>query len=689
MSPASVDEVIGRLLDGRYRVEARIARGGMATVYRAMDSRLDRPVAVKIMHSHLAADSDFAARFVREARAAARLNHIGVVGVYDQGADDGLVYLAMEYVPGRTLRDVISDEAPLPPLRAVRLMERVLDALAAAHAAKIVHRDVKPENVLIGPENVVKVADFGLARAITADSTTTATGGLLIGTVSYLAPELVLGENADARSDVYAAGIVLFELLTGEKPHRGETPIQVAYRHVNDDVPPPSSRDHQLDWPIPDFVDALVARATTREPAMRPTDAGVLLRQLRRVRSALEQGVRDDPDLADVLRPQAGHRDDTLPDALPDALRDPPPEPLSDPLPDPLLEPVPAGALATAPPADGHEHTLVVGVVSDDEGSAVPDDSSSGPPTTTARQGRGAPAAPTRRRRRGMWWLVVVLLLALLAGLGGWWFGVGRFTDTPDLVRMSEAQARQSAVASGLDTSIGGTRYSETVPAGAVVATDPGPGERIQREGTIELILSKGKERYAVPDLSGQPLDQAEQELADTNLALGDQQLQWSGRVDEGSVISTVQRVGRMLKPDSTIDVVVSRGPRPIDIEDVTGQPLPEAREALGGAGFEVSVVDREFSDSVARGAVISQSPDRGTGFRGDRVELVVSKGPELVEVPSLTGASADEATEQLEALGLEVEEVKFFGDSATVVRQSPGGGDLVEPGSTVTLYLV
>ncbi|MDF2966754.1 MAG: protein kinase, partial [Nocardioidaceae bacterium] len=458
MSPASVDEIIGRLLDGRYRVEARIARGGMATVYRAMDSRLDRPVAVKIMHPHLAADSDFAARFVREARAVARLNHVGVVSVYDQGSDDGLVYLAMEYVPGRTLRDVISDEAPLPPLRSVRLMERVLDALAAAHAAKIVHRDVKPENVLIGPDNVVKVADFGLARAITADSTTTASGGLLIGTVSYLAPELVLGENADARSDVYAAGIVLFELLTGEKPHRGETPIQVAYRHVNDDVPPPSSRDHQLDWPIPDFVDALVARATTREPAMRPTDAGVLLRQLRRVRSALEQGVRDDPDLADDLRPQAGHREDTLPDAataavtdtatdtvtdtvpgaMPVAVPGRPSDRLSDPLPDPLLEPVPAGAPATAPPADGHEHTLVVGVVSDDKGSAVPDDSVSDPPAT-ARRGRGAPAAPARRRRRGMWWLVVVLLLALLAGLGGWWFGVGRFTDTPDLVRMSEA----------------------------------------------------------------------------------------------------------------------------------------------------------------------------------------------------------------------------------------------------------
>ncbi len=291
MTPPSGDPLIGRLLDGRYLVQSRVARGGMATVYRALDTRLDRTVAVKIMHPHLAADTDFAARFVREARAAARLNNPGVVGVFDQGEDDGLVYLAMEYVPGRTLRDVVSDEAPLPPLRAVRLMERVVDALAAAHTAKIVHRDVKPENVLIGPDSVVKVADFGLARAITTDSTATATGGLLIGTVSYLAPELVLGDNADARSDVYAAGIVLSELLTGQKPHQGETPIQVAYRHVNTDVPPPSSHEHELDWQIPDFVDALVARATTRDPALRPADAGVLLRQLRRVRSALEQGV--------------------------------------------------------------------------------------------------------------------------------------------------------------------------------------------------------------------------------------------------------------------------------------------------------------------------------------------------------------------------------------------------------------
>ena len=669
MSSPSGDPVIGRLLDGRYLVESRVARGGMATVYRALDTRLDRPVAVKIMHAHLAADSGFAARFVREARAAARLNHIGVVGVFDQGDDDGLVYLAMEYVPGRTLRDVISDEAPLPPLRAVRLLERVVDALAAAHAAQIVHRDVKPENVLIGPGDVVKVADFGLARAITAESTTTATGGLLIGTVSYLAPELVLGENADARSDVYAAGIVCYELLTGQKPHRGETPIQMAYRHVNDDVPPPSDREHELDWHIPDFVDALVARATTRDPALRPTDAGVLLRQLRRVRSALEQGVTDDPDLADDLRPQPGNREDTVPDAV--------------------LEPAPAGVPSPTPPADDHEHTLVVGMVADGAPDADGPDGPAGPPSSGSRSVRGAPAAPPRRRRRGLWWLVLVLLLALLAGLGGWWYGVGRFTDTPQLLQMSEAEARKEAADAGLEVSIGGTAYSERVPAGSVVATDPEPGERIVRDGTVSLTLSKGKERYAVPDLAGVPLDQAEQDLAATELALGEQETSWSGRVDEGSVIRTTLPVGRMVKPGTAVGVVVSRGPRPIPVDDMTGEPFATAREALRDAGFEVAVVGREFSDTVDRGSVLSQDPRRGTGFRGDRVELVVSKGPELVEVPGLTGLSSAAATAQLEALGLEVDEVKFFSDSDTVVRQSPGSGELVAPGTTVILYLV
>ncbi|MCD6639378.1 MAG: protein kinase, partial [Nocardioides sp.] len=305
---AGGDPVTGRLLDGRYRIGSRIARGGMASVYEATDTRLDRTVAVKIMHPGLGDDDEFARRFVREARSAARLNHPHVVGVYDQGDDDGTVFLVMEFVPGHTLRDVIRKEAPMPAVRALALLEPVVSALAAAHRAGLIHRDVKPENVLIpdaptstGPGGAIKVADFGLAKAVSSETQHTATGGVLIGTVSYLAPELVVDGRSDARADVYAVGVVLYELLTGAKPHEGESPIQVAYRHVHHDVPPPSARVPG----IPDYVDALVARATSRDRSQRPADADVLLHHLRLVSQALREGLQSDPELTADLAPRA------------------------------------------------------------------------------------------------------------------------------------------------------------------------------------------------------------------------------------------------------------------------------------------------------------------------------------------------------------------------------------------------
>src|SRR4051794_40074514 len=291
--------MIGRLLDGRYRVGPRIARGGMATVYEATDLRLDRVCALKIMHAGLGDDEDFASRFVREARSAARLSHPNVVGVFDQGDDDGTLFLAMEYIPGRTLRDLIRTEAPMAPGRALQVLDPVLAALAAAHQAGMIHRDVKPENVLLADDGRVKVADFGLARAINAETQHTATGGGLIGTVSYLSPELVVDGKADARSDVYAAGVVLYEMLTGRKPHEGDSPIQVAYKHVHEDVPAPSATVPS----VPAYVDALVARATARDRELRPADARVLLHQVRRVRAALDHGVVDDPELVSDLTP--------------------------------------------------------------------------------------------------------------------------------------------------------------------------------------------------------------------------------------------------------------------------------------------------------------------------------------------------------------------------------------------------
>ena len=272
---------VGRLLDGRYRVESLIATGGMATVYLGTDTRLDRTVALKIMHAELANDEDFVRRFVGEARSVARLSHPNVVGVYDQGADGRTLYLAMEYVPGRTLRDLLNERGSLPPREALDIMEGVLGGLGAAHAAGLAHRDVKPENVLLTAEHDVKVADFGLARMLAGTSQTKT--GMLIGTAAYLAPEQVSRGVADARTDVYAAGVMLFEMVTGQQPHTADTPLAVAYKHVNEAVPAPS----QLVDGVPAALDELVLRATSRDPDLRPADGGQFARSLNEVRLSL------------------------------------------------------------------------------------------------------------------------------------------------------------------------------------------------------------------------------------------------------------------------------------------------------------------------------------------------------------------------------------------------------------------
>ncbi len=683
---ATADGLVGRLLDGRYAVHERIARGGMATVYRALDTRLDRVVAVKVMHRHLADDETFAARFVREARAVARLNNPGVVAVFDQGEDDGLVYLAMELVPGRTLRDVVRDDAPLSPLRAVALVLEVARALAAAHAAGVVHRDVKPENVLLGADGAVKVADFGLARALESgagQSTATATGGLLIGTVSYLAPELVLGETADPRSDVYACGVVLYELLTGDKPHTGDTPIQVAYQHVHSDVPPPSEAaalagTDPARGRIPDYVDALVARATARDRNLRPTDAGVLVRQLTMVRSALGQRLGSDRELADDLRPRpsgpladAATATGTVP-ALTEAPDDvPTPRPLD----------------------DDREHTVVVAI---DEATPVQPHEATDPREPAPRPASGWAAAdagrtdPRRRRRRGRRVLLAVLVLALLAGSAGWWFGVGRYTETPRLLQMTEREASIAAANLGLSVEVSKTAYSETVPRGAVVSTEPAPGARIEDGGTVALTVSQGKERYPVPRLAGLPRSRALDRLAAVGLEPGQLRRSYDARVPAGAVIGASIEPETMVQPGTEVDLDVSRGPRPIRISDYTGEAADDAEAALADAGFTVRSRS-VFSDSVAAGLVVTQTPRSGTGFRDQVVRLVVSKGPQLVEVPNVRASGVEAARETLEAAGFRVREVQtdLYSGLGFVVQQSPAAGELAPVGSRVLIYLV
>ncbi|MFC6285578.1 Stk1 family PASTA domain-containing Ser/Thr kinase [Nocardioides sp. GCM10027113] len=678
------DPMTGRVLDGRYQVGPRVARGGMASVYEATDLRLQRTVAVKVMHPGLGdpvlGDDEFAARFVREARAAAGLSHPNIVAVYDQGDDDGTVFLAMEYVPGHTLRDVIRKEAPLAPARAVALLEPVLSALALAHRHGLVHRDIKPENVLIATDpssgaTRVKVADFGLAKAVSADTQHTATGGVLIGTVSYLAPELVVQSRSDARADVYAVGVVLFELLTGSKPHEGESPIQVAYKHVHEDVPAPST----LAPGIPGYVDALVARATARDTAQRPADAGVLLHQLHRVAQALAAGVVEDEDLEADLAPRR-----PVPSDDPEDTR-------ADPFDTDELATVvaPAAAAAAVGGAHGtaaadHEPTTTLGRA---EPAPLPDETG----TRTVAAPVARPRRP-RRSKRGPIMLVLALLLATAAGAGAWWFGWARYTATPAVLGLGKVAAVEKLEEAGLVAELGERQYSETVPAGKVLATDPATGERVLDGGTVTVVLSLGKERYDVPKLRGLSEDEAQDALQETNLAFGESTGAWSEKVPEGQVIASEPAAGTTLRPGAIVDLVVSKGPKPIRVRDWTGKDGDRAEQALTGSGLDVTR-DTAYSDSVPEGDVISQDPSGGTTlYRGDDVRLVVSLGPELVEVPSgLRGSGVDAARQRLEDLGFDVKVERsdnYFG-LGYVFSHSPKAGEMVPRGSTITLYLI
>ncbi len=663
------DPMIGRVLDGRYRVGPRIARGGMATVYEATDLRLDRVCALKIMHTGLGDDEEFAARFVREARHAARLSHPNVVGVFDQGDDHGTLFLAMEYIPGHTLRDLIRKEAPMAPRKALSLIEPVLSALAAAHHAGMIHRDVKPENVLLADDGRIKVADFGLARAVSAETQHTATGGVLIGTVSYLSPELVVDGKADARSDVYAAGVIIYEMLTGRKPHEGESPIQVAYKHVHEDVPPPSA----LVPGIPAYVDALVARATARDRSLRPADAQVLLHQVRRVRGALDHGIVDDPELTEDLTPtQHVDTDDSIDYVREDA---------------PTI--VPTAAAASVISLRAHEHDADAG----HEGTTMFNGRGTGMLPVT-RPDRPGPddryPAPRRRRRRGPLWLALLLVLAAVAGLATWYFGVGRYTTTPAVINLSVARAETKVEAAGLSFEVGGREYSETVTAGLVMRTDPAPGTDILKDGTVVAVVSRGPERYEVPLLRGQTLSEATAAIDERNLSLGDITERYNGKVAKGVVIRSTPAAGEEVKRDAFVDLVVSKGPKPIRVPDFTGKPADRAEEVLTGRGLEVATT-RENSDTVPEGDVISQTPSSGTLFRGDVVNLVVSKGPVLVEVPPVRGVGVQDAIARLEAAGFEVQTVQseVYVGLEFVVKSDPPQGTMAPKGSTVTLFLV
>jgi eukaryotic-like serine/threonine-protein kinase len=624
---APSDPLIGTLVDGRYQVVGRIARGGMATVYEARDTRLDRTVALKMMSAALAEDPDFVTRFRREARAAAQLSHPHVVAVFDQGEAAGLPYLAMEYVPGRTLRDVLRDYGALTPEQALTILDPVLEALIAAHDAGFVHRDIKPENILISDDGRVKVTDFGLARAVS--NTTTATQGMIIGTVAYLSPEHVERGDADARSDVYGAGICLFEMVTGQVPFAAESAITVAYQHVNADVPSPSS----LRSTVPPDVDALVATATRRDPELRYPDCRAFLADVRRVRRSL-----------------------------------PPPQPLSKDTQDTLIVPV-GMAVGGNPP----------------------------PPAVNVRpvSASDAAAAPAPRRRRGRGWLVALILLLLAIGgaaFAGWYLaaGPGKQVNVPGILNMDQAEATASLTAVGLRLEVGGEEYSETVAAGLIISADPAPGASAAVDSAVTVVLSRGPERYAVPDVRGQPLEAAKSAITGANLAVGIITEDWDAEVPVGSVVSADPPIGDELRPGSLVDIIVSKGPKPVKLADYAGSPADDVRAELEAAGLVVTSTE-EFSTEYAEGLVVSTTPGKGERVPvGSTVALVVSKGPPPVEMPYLIDMKRDDAVYTLQQLGLNVEiNEPPFTPLNRVISQDPAAGTLIPAGSTVTITII
>ncbi|MCS0636376.1 Stk1 family PASTA domain-containing Ser/Thr kinase [Streptomyces sp. LP05-1] len=649
------DPLVGRLLDGRYRVDARVAAGGMATVYRALDTRLDRELALKVMHPDLATDASFVERFIREAKSVARLAHPNVVGVFDQGAEGAYVYLAMEYVSGCTLRDVLRERGALTPRAALDILEPVLAALGAAHLAGFVHRDMKPENVLIGDDGRVKVADFGLVRAV---GSATATTGSVLGTVSYLAPEQIEHGTADPRSDVYACGVVLYEMLTGAKPHAGGTPAQVLYQHLNTDVPAPSEAAPGL---APE-LDALVAAATRRAPGDRPDDAVALLGVLREARAALGD------EQLDLVPP--GARDEAAPVAGREA-------------PEGAAGPEDVTSVLARPRARSGDGTEVQRTSRLERPLR---DGPAAPPPGTA---RGRRLLPAGNRRRGMLAAVVAALLVLGVGGSVWYINSGQFTRVPQVLGQSHDRAEQRLTDAGLDVRGVRQEFSAAYREGTVMRTDPAPGDRIRGNGSVTLVISRGPEIVKVPNLRGVPLDEAREQLKAAGLAPGKVTRAFSREFARGSVISTDPAPGTGRSPDAAVALVISRG-APVEVPEVSGDQVASATRTLEEAGLTVKVAPDRVHSPEDAGTVARQSLRPGSrAGSGDTITLTVSKGPRPVSVPDVTGESTGDARAKLEKAGFGVKVDKSFpylGD--TVDRQSVAGGEQAPEGSTITLTI-
>jgi serine/threonine-protein kinase len=609
----------------------------MATIYAGIDTRLDRPVAVKVMHAHLANDEAFVSRFIKEAKATAALSHPNIVSIQDQGWNEGgppAVFLVMELVEGSTLRDFLNENGPLSVEQTIQFITPVLSALAAAHLIGIIHRDVKPENILISKDGRIKVADFGLARNMTMAQTMTAESSVVLGSVSYLSPEQVQRGIADARSDVYAIGIVLFEMLLGKKPYDGETPIQIAYRHVNDRIP--NVKEFKSD--VPEMIADLIFQATAPNPDQRPKDAEQLLSKVRDIQAKL------DPK----------RRQMSLELDLP-----------------PLLPKISKRSKVSIGSAFGGLKEKTTQLISTKPINVTKAEDSV----------RTKKRKVSRRVKRNR---IIALLILLGVIFGGYQLlGVGKIS-VPSLVGMSQNEAKEALSNIGLLSEVVEEVFSEDIAQGKVIASSPGGGGRISPAGTVGLVLSKGQERIEIPVIANLTPDVATQKISALGLTIGDINEVFDMKVESGFVIGTDPKSGEKVKRNSVVNIVVSKGVEKIALISYVGKGGDEALSELTNSGFDVKVVYK-FSDKVFKGQVVSQSPEISDAIGlGSKIELVLSKGPEFVFVPNVLGKNKNDASLDLENLGLKV----VTKGTGKVNNISPAIGTKVKQGAVITLTL-
>ena len=628
-----MSNLIGQLVGNRYHIESQVASGGMATVYLATDQRLDRQVAIKVIHQHLANDLNFQEKFVLEAKTAAKLSHPNLVNVFDQGSDLGTTYLVMEYVSGITLRDALNEYGPLPAVRALEMMAQILAGLAAAHRAGILHRDLKPENVLLADDGRVKLGDFGLARAISAHTST----GDLVGTIAYLSPELVTRGQADARSDVYAAGILLYELLTGKQPFEGEQAVQIAYQHANATVPSPSLVARET----PVAIDRLVAWSTAKLPDDRPADAGELLSKV----NAL---------IADL---KAGNADKTT--------------------------------VMNFAPIDGNA-TMVIDPTSLATGANPATEAifdASATQILTSLTTDEAPEALSRFQAKvGLRLTLATLLVILLSSGAGWWFGSGpgALAAVPTLTSRTVESAESALLALAPKISLV-NENSSTVTKGLVIRTEPAAGSYLAKGSDLKLFVSIGPKLIAAPSLKGLNVAEATAKLIGAGFTLGPVN-SWFDSTPIGQVYDHLGSDGTPIPEGSAIELKVSLG----SIPAVSGIDQAIAVTAIEATGLKISSIQQEFSDTVAPGKAIGLVPQTKPLGAGGSVQLLVSKGPNVVIMPKVIGETVLAAKAVLEGLGLTVivntDQLQSKWGIVKVKRSSEAAGAKLKAGNSVTI---